>query len=151
MSAELTNVSDNTVIWGQHYSGPASNIIAMQQQIAGDIAGKLRSDMSGTEKQQVTKQGTKDPEAYELYLKGRYEWDKRTPASLTAAIAYFDQAIEKIPTTLWHTSGLADVYGVMPSLRRVAERGLSQVECRCPQSAGVGSEAGPSPRDLGQQ
>ena len=58
VSAELTNVSDNTEIWGQHYSGPATNIIAMQQQIAGDIASKLRSDMSSTEKQQVTKQGT---------------------------------------------------------------------------------------------
>ena len=53
--------------------------------------------MSSAEKQQVTKQGTKDPEAYELYLKGRYEWNKRTPASLAAAIAYFNQAIEKDP------------------------------------------------------
>ncbi len=115
VSAELTNVSDNTVIWGQHYSGPASTIIAMQQQIAGDIASKLRSDMSSTEKQQVTKQGTKDPEAYELYLKGRYEWNKRTLASLTAAIGYFDQAIEKDPGYAMAYSGLADVYGVMPS------------------------------------
>ncbi len=115
VSAELTNVSDNTVIWGQHYSGPATNIIAMQQQIAGDIADKLRSQMSSAEKQQVTKQGTKDPEAYELYLKGRYEWNKRTPASLAAAIAYFNQAIGKDPGYAMAYLGLADTYGVLPS------------------------------------
>jgi tetratricopeptide (TPR) repeat protein len=115
VSAELTNASDNTVIWGQHYSGPAANIIAMQQQIAGDIASKLRSDMSSTEKQQVTKQGTKNPEAYELYLRGRYEWNKRTPASLAAAIAYFNQALEKDPGYAMAYLGLADTYGVMPS------------------------------------
>jgi serine/threonine protein kinase/tetratricopeptide (TPR) repeat protein len=115
VSAELTNVSDNTVVWGQHYSGPAANIIAMQQQIAGDIASKLRSEMSSVEKQQVTKQGTKNPEAYELYLKGRYEWNKRTPASLAAAVAYFNQAIEKDPSYAMAYSGLGDAYGVLPS------------------------------------
>ena len=115
VSAELTNVSDNTVLWGQHYSGPATNIIAMQQQIAGDIASKLRSEMSSAEKQQVTKQGTKDPEAYELYLKGRYEWNKRTLASLQAALSYFNQAIEKDPGYAMAYSGLADAYGVLPS------------------------------------
>jgi TolB-like protein/Tfp pilus assembly protein PilF len=115
VSAELTNVSDNTEIWGQHYSGPAANIIAMQQQIAGDIASKLRSDMSSTEKQQVTKQGTKNPEAYELYLRGRYEWNKRTPASLAAAISYFNQALEKDPGYAMAYLGLADTYGVLPS------------------------------------
>ncbi len=115
VSAELTNVSDNTEIWGQHYSGPAANIIALQQQIAGDIADKLRSQMSSAVKQQVTKQGTKDPEAYELYLKGRYEWNKRTPASLAAAIAYFNQAVAKDPGYAMAYLGLADAYGVLPS------------------------------------
>ena len=71
--------------------------------------------MSSAEKQQVTKQGTKDPEAYELYLKGRYEWNKRTPASLAAAIAYFNQAIGKDPGYAMAYLGLADTYGVLPS------------------------------------
>jgi len=88
--------------------------MSLQQQIAGDIAVKLRAQMSSTEKQRVTKQGTKDPEAYELYLKGRYEWNKRTPASLAAAISYFNQAIAKDPGYALAYSGLADVYGVLP-------------------------------------
>src|SRR5271163_119710 len=56
VSAELTNVQDNTAIWGEQYERKASDIIALQQQIAGDIAEKLRSKLTGAEKQQVTKQ-----------------------------------------------------------------------------------------------
>jgi TolB-like protein len=55
VSAELTDVRDNTEIWEQHYSGKNADIISLQQQIAGDIAGKLRSKISASEKQQVTK------------------------------------------------------------------------------------------------
>ena len=72
VSAELINVRDNTEIWGQRYSRKSTEIVSLQQQIASDIAGKLRSNLSTSENQQVTKQGTKNPEAYELYLRGRY-------------------------------------------------------------------------------
>jgi serine/threonine protein kinase len=78
VSAELTDVRDNTEIWGQRYSGKSADIISLQEQIAGEIAEKLRSKLSGSEKQQITKQGTQNPEAYELYLKGRYYWNKQT-------------------------------------------------------------------------
>ncbi len=115
VNAEIIDARDNTEIWGQHYSGKSSDIVSMQQQIAGDIAGKLRSQLSSVEKQQVTKQGTNDPQAYELYLKGRYEWNKRTPAGLAAAINYFNQAIAKDPSYALAYLGLADVYGVLPS------------------------------------
>jgi serine/threonine protein kinase/tetratricopeptide (TPR) repeat protein len=114
ISAELTAVRDNTVIWGQHYSGKSTAIISLQQQIAGDLADKLRSQLSSSEKQQVTKQGTQNPEAYELYLKGRYSWNKRTPSDLAAAISYFNQAIAKDPGYASAYSGLADSYLVLP-------------------------------------
>src|SRR5713226_3834676 len=91
VSAELTDVRDSTVIWGQHYSGKSADIISLQQQIAGDIAEKLRFKLSTSEKQQVTKQGTQNPEAYELYLKGRYAWNRRTFSDVTTAISYFNQ------------------------------------------------------------
>ncbi|HKM46314.1 MAG TPA: winged helix-turn-helix domain-containing protein, partial [Terriglobales bacterium] len=67
VSAELIDVRDNTEIWEHHYSVKAADIISLQKQIAGDIAGKLRSKLSSLEKQQVTRQGTQNPEAYELY------------------------------------------------------------------------------------
>ncbi len=112
VSAELTNVQDNTEIWGQHYNGKNSEVISLEQQIAGDLAAKLRSGMSGMERQQVTKQGTQNPEAYELYLKGRFAWSKRTTADLEAAISFFNQAIAKDPNYALAYSGLADVYTI---------------------------------------
>jgi len=100
---------------GEQYSRKSADIISLQQQIAGDIAEKLRSRLSGAEKQQVTKQGTKDPQAYELYLKGRYSWNKRTASDINTAISYFNQAIAKDPGYALAYSGLADAYGVLPT------------------------------------
>jgi serine/threonine protein kinase/Tfp pilus assembly protein PilF len=114
VSAELTDVRDNTELWGQHYSSKSTQIIVLEQQMAGDLAAKLRSGMSSSEKQLVTKQGTQSPEAYELYLKGRYAWSKRTAADLETAISYFNQAIAKDPGYALAYSGLADVYTVFP-------------------------------------
>ncbi len=115
VSADLTNVQDNTEIWGEHYERKASEIISLQQQIAGDIANTLRSKLSGAEKQQVTKQGTQNPEAYQLYVKGRYYWNKRTNADIKTAISYFNQAIDKDPGYAVAYSGLADAYTVLGS------------------------------------
>jgi len=115
VSAELPNIRNNTELWGAQYSRKSADIISLQQQIAGDIAEKLRSRLSGSEKQQVTKQGTKDPEAYELYLKGRYYWNKRMASDINTAISYFNQAIARDPGYALAYSGLADAYGVLPS------------------------------------
>jgi len=114
MSAELTDVRDNTEMWGQQYRGKSADIIALQQQMASDIAEKLRSKLSGSEKQQVTRQGTQNPEAYALYLKGRYYWNKRTVLELETSISYFSQAIAKDPGYALAYSGLADSYNVLP-------------------------------------
>jgi TolB-like protein len=117
VSAELTDVRDNTEIWGQHYSGKSADIISLQQQIAGDIADKLRSKLSVPEKQQVTKQGTQNPEAYELYLKGRYYFNKITFPDATTAISYFNQAIAKDPGYALAYSGLALAYYSLTSFQ----------------------------------
>jgi len=85
----------------------------LQQQIAGDLADKLRSKLSASERQQVTRQGTQDPAAYELYLKGRYSLNRRTLSDITAAIPYFNQAIAKDPRYALAYSGLADAYSLL--------------------------------------
>jgi serine/threonine protein kinase/TolB-like protein len=113
VSADLTNVQDNTEIWGEQYERKASDIIALQQQIAGDIADKLRSKLTGAERQQVAKQGTQNADAYQFYVKARYFWNKRTPADLNTAISYFNQAIDKDPSYAMAYSGLADCYVVL--------------------------------------
>jgi len=114
ISTELTDVRDNTEIWGHRYTGKSANLISLQQQIASDIAGKLRSTLSPVARQQVINQGTQDANAYSLYLKGRYAWNKRTPADLQAAVSYFNQAIAADPEYAVAYSGLADAYSVMP-------------------------------------
>src|SRR5262249_61353906 len=70
----------------------------------------LRPKLNASEKQKVIKQGTNNPEAYELYLKGRYYWNKQTFPDITTGIAYFDQAISKDPGYALAYSGLADAY-----------------------------------------
>jgi len=114
VSADLTNVQDNTEIWGEQYERKSSEIISLQEQIAGDVANKLRSKLSGAEKQQVAKQGTQNPEAHQLYVKGRYYWNKRTGADIRTSISYFNQAIDKDPGYALAYSGLADAYTVLP-------------------------------------
>ena len=114
ISAEVTDVQDDTEIWGKKYAGRSSDLIKLQEQIAGDIAETLRSTLSPAEKERVTRQGTQDVEAYNLYLKGRYAWNQRDRANLEASIPYFNEAIAKDPEYALAYSALADVYSVLP-------------------------------------
>jgi TolB-like protein/Tfp pilus assembly protein PilF len=115
ISTELTDVRDNTEIWGHRYTGKSANLVLLQQQMAGDIAGQLRSKLSSSERLQVTRQGTQNPEAYDLYLKGRYAWNNRTYNDVEKAISDFNQAIVKDPGYALAYSGLADAYAVLPN------------------------------------
>jgi len=113
VSAELVNVADSTVVWGQHYSRKIGQIISLQQDIARDLAAKIRSKLSLSEKQRITKQSTHNAEAFELYLKGRYYWNKRTALDIRTSISYFTQAIASDPGYALAYSGLADAYSVL--------------------------------------
>ncbi len=115
ISTELTDVRDNTEIWGHRYTGKSVNLISLQQQMAGDIAEKLRAKLSNSERVQVTRQGTQNPQAYELYLKGRYAWNNRTYSEVEKAIIDFNQAITNDPAYALAYSGLADAYAVLPN------------------------------------
>jgi hypothetical protein len=79
-----------------------------QQEITGAISAKLREHLSGEVSKPVAKGGTKDPEAYQLYLKGRYYWEKRTQESLEKDKNYFNEAIERDPNYALAYVGLAD-------------------------------------------
>jgi TolB-like protein len=114
VSADLTDVRDNTAIWGKQYAGKISDLIQLQGQIAGDVAEKLCSPLSAADRQLVSRQGTQNMEAYNLYLKGRYGWYQRNFPSLQASIPYFNQAIAKDPGYALAYSALADVYSALP-------------------------------------
>jgi TolB-like protein len=114
VSAELIDVRDDTAIWGKQYAGDTSALLQLQEQMAGDIAEKLRTTLTTTEKQLISRQGTQNLGAYTLYLKGRYGWHQRNFSSLQASIPYFNQAIAKDPGYALAYSALADVYSVLP-------------------------------------
>lgn len=118
LDAELIHARDNTEIWGQHYSYRSAEIISLQQRIAGDIAQKIRSTLSPSERQRVANQGTQSPDAYESYLKGRYYWNKRTVVDIETSISFFNQGIAKDPGYALAYSGLADAYAVLSKYGR---------------------------------
>lgn len=118
LDVELIHARDNTEIWGQHYSYRSAEIISLQQRIAGDIAQKIRSTLSASERQRVANQGTQSSDAYESYLKGRYFWNKRTVVDLERAVSYFNQAIAEDPGYALAYSGLADAYAVLSKYGR---------------------------------
>jgi eukaryotic-like serine/threonine-protein kinase len=114
ISAELIDAHTNHNLWGDQYDRKVSDVLAVQQDITHAISDKLREHLSGEPKKQVVKGGTSDPEAYQLYLKGRYYWEKRTPEALEKARNYFNQAIEQDPNYALAHVGLADYYDVLP-------------------------------------
>jgi eukaryotic-like serine/threonine-protein kinase len=115
VQADLVDVGNGAQIWGNHYDRKLADVLAIQEEIAKDVSEKLRPKMTGAEKQKVQKHYTENTEAYQLYLKGRYEWEKRNEASLQKARGFFQQAIDKDPGFALAYCGLADSYGVLPS------------------------------------
>jgi len=114
ISAELVDAHTNHNLWGDQYERNVSDVLAVQQDITRAISDKLREHLSVEPKKQAVKGGTNDPEAYQLYLKGRYYWEKRTPDSLEKAKEYFNQAIDKDQNYALAYVGLADYYDVLP-------------------------------------
>jgi TolB-like protein/Tfp pilus assembly protein PilF len=114
VSAEVVDAQSNRLVWGGQYSRKLSDILAVQEEIAKEISEKLRLRLSGEEHKQLTT-ATANPEAYQLYLKGRYFWNKRTGDAISKSIEYFNQAIAKDGNYALAYAGLADAYVILPS------------------------------------
>jgi TolB-like protein/Tfp pilus assembly protein PilF len=110
VSVQLINASDEAHLWAETYDRKLTDIFAVESEIAKNIADALRAKLSGPEQHAIAARPTENAEAYQLYLKGRYFWNKRTGADLKRAIDYFDQAIEKDPGYALAYAGLADAY-----------------------------------------
>jgi eukaryotic-like serine/threonine-protein kinase len=113
VSAELTDVRTNRNLWSEQYDRKLSDALMVQREIAGEISAHLRERLTGEQKAKLTNGTTSDPEAYQLYLKGRYYWDKRTPDALNKARDFFQQAAEKDPSYALADVGLAEYYSVI--------------------------------------
>jgi TolB-like protein len=112
VSAELTDVGRDSQLWGESYSKKLADIQGIQEEISKSIAENLRIELSGKEQQQIAKKDTQNPEAYQLYLRGRYYWNQRTSEGVKKGLDYFEQAIQKDPGYGLAYAGVADSYVV---------------------------------------
>ena len=111
LSLELVNTRTLDVIWTDKYDRKSSELISLQNEIARDVSSKLRLKLSGSDQQELAKAYTNDPEAYRLYLQGRFYWNKRAGREFEKCADYFRRAIEKDPNFALGYVGLADYYG----------------------------------------
>ncbi|HEY0322219.1 MAG TPA: protein kinase [Pyrinomonadaceae bacterium] len=113
ISIELVDARDNTHIWGKPYSRKLTEIFALQDEMARDLSQSLRLRLSGEEEKRLVKRYTDNVEAYQLYLKGRYYWNKRTPDGFKKGLELFQQAIDTDPSYALAYAGLADSYAML--------------------------------------
>ncbi len=106
--AQLVSVADGSSLWSSSFQRTRGDVFALQEEIARAIVTALQLTLA--KQQTLVQQSTHDVEAYDLYLKGRAGWTKRTPASLLEAEQYFKKAVDKDPTYARAWAGLADVY-----------------------------------------
>jgi len=110
LGLELVDAQTENVIWSERYYRKPADLISLQTEIARDVSRKLKSKLSGVEEQRVTKNYTENVEAYQLYVKGRSHWNRRTMPDLQKSIEYFNQAIAIDPNYALAYAGLADAY-----------------------------------------
>jgi TolB-like protein/Flp pilus assembly protein TadD len=111
---DLIDVRSQSQVWGEQYRRRADEVITLQQQIVADVSRQLRLVLSGETQEQLSKRVTENPQAYNLYLQGRYFWQKRRAVELRKATEYFNQAIAADPGFALAYAGLADCYLLMP-------------------------------------
>jgi serine/threonine protein kinase/Tfp pilus assembly protein PilF len=110
IGTELVDVATGSRLWGAQYNRKPGDIFSIQEEISNEISGKLRLHLTPTEKKRLGRRHTQNAEAYQLYLKGRYYWNKWTEEGFRKGIDYFQQAIEQDPGYALAYSGLADSY-----------------------------------------
>ncbi|HUR96682.1 MAG TPA: tetratricopeptide repeat protein [Pyrinomonadaceae bacterium] len=137
ISARLVRVEDGTTLWAETFDERFTDIFSVQDSIAQKIVAALALQLSGEERNQLTKKYTANTEAYHLYLKGRFFWNKLTPDGLQKSLDFYKQAIETDPDYALAYAGLADSYNLLgsygfwplkdshPKARAAAEKALA--------------------------
>jgi eukaryotic-like serine/threonine-protein kinase len=110
VSAELVDARDGSELWGEKYDRPMSDILAVQQEITARISEKLRLKLSGEEKQKLASQSTANPEAYQLYLKGKFFAGGFTKAGFDKGMDYLRQAVAADPNYARAYEGISYAY-----------------------------------------
>ncbi|MCA1637584.1 MAG: protein kinase, partial [Acidobacteria bacterium] len=114
LSLELIDVQTENVIWSERYNRKQADLVSLQSEIARDVSSKLKTKLSGADEQRLAKSYTENAEAYQLYLRGRFYWNKRTAKDIEKAIGYFQQSVALDPNYTLAYAGLADAYSLLP-------------------------------------
>lgn len=137
LQTELVDVSNGSQLWGHRYEQSAADVSVLQQQLSREIAENLRVRLTVDEEHRIYPHHQPPPAAYELYLKGRFFWGKRTKEGLEQGIRYFEQAIDLDPNYALAYAGLADCYNLLddwgkapprdsfPKARAAAEKAMA--------------------------
>jgi len=113
ITAQLINVEDGYHLWSERFDRDLADVFAIQDEISLAIMDKLKVKLLGNEKEKMLKRYTQNLEAYDLYLKGRYHWNRRMPEALRKAMMHFEQVIQKDPNYALAYAGLADCYSML--------------------------------------
>ena len=131
VNVQLINALTDAHLWADTYDRKLTDIFAVESEIAQAVAHALQATLTGSEKSSIAKKPTENPEAYELYLKGRFFWNKRTGADLRKAIEYFKQAIAKDPNYALAYAGRRGFVSVASELWEHFHPGISSSGASC--------------------
>jgi serine/threonine-protein kinase len=113
VKVEMVDVADGSQLWGEQYNRQMEDIFAIEAEMAGEIAEKLRLKLSSGTKKRLSKRSTENTAAYQLLLKGRYHFGKHTEEGLKKAVEYFEQALDEEPDYAPAHAELAKTYSAL--------------------------------------
>ena len=114
VNVQLVRGENNAHLWADSFDRKLTDIFVIESDIAKTIAEKLQAKLTGSEERAISAKPTADLEAHQLYLKGRYFWNRRTGENLKKALSYFQQAVEKDPGYALAYTGIADSCALIP-------------------------------------
>jgi len=122
ITAQFIDANKDTHLWAETYRGSMEDVFDIQEKVSAKIVDALRMQLSHKEKQTLQKRFTEDSQAYQLYLQGRFFWNKRDDEGLNIAIRYFEEALKKDPNYALAWAGLADSYSLMGEYTNISRR-----------------------------
>ncbi|HEY6282646.1 MAG TPA: adenylate/guanylate cyclase domain-containing protein [Nitrososphaerales archaeon] len=115
ITVQLINVKNEGHLWAQNYDKQLDDVFTVQSEVAGKVAEALEVQLVDSQRKRLERGSTKNPEAYNLYLKGIFYWNKRTPEALRKAVELFEQAVGIDPGFSMGYAGIAQAYNIMAS------------------------------------
>jgi len=130
VQADLTSTRGGNALWGHRFHDESADVLKIEQEIVSQISEALRFELTPAQQGRVSRLPTRDPEAYKLYLQGRFYWNQRTPEAITRATQLFEQAIALDPQFALAYTGLSDSLHMLGGSYNLAIRDLSRTRSR---------------------